>query len=96
MSMKHYLVMVGLLVVMLFQLAQMTAMQEDFHPWYISYTTLLVLLSYFVFSPALLGTALLDKTGMVAQESQWVGLWIFNILWLLFLCYLVSRVSFSR
>ncbi len=87
--------MFGFFLAMLGQLAPMTLMREDFSPWYIEYATVLGMLSYFVFSPALLGTALLGKTGIIEQESTWVGHWIFNVLWLLLLCYFASRIRFS-
>ena len=95
MRIKHYLLMFVFVLIMLGQLAPMTLMREDFHPWYIGYTTVWGMASYFVFSPALLGTVLLGKVIPFVQESLWVAHWVFNVIWLMVLCYLASRVRFN-
>ena len=77
-------------MIMIGQLAPMTLMREPHHPWYIGYTTVWGMLSFFVFSPAILGTALIGETAILGQEGLSVAHWILNIIWLIFLCYLVS------
>ena len=93
--MRHYLLMFCFVLILLGQLAPMTLMRETWDPWYIEYTTALGMLSFFVFSPALLGTAILGQTALLGQEGLSIAHWVFNIVWLIVLCNLVSRVSFS-